>query len=145
MLGQSTTEMALAIPVLVLFMFGIIEMGRLFFAYVTVQYAAGKGARFAVTGAGELEGDRLERIVAEATQAASTLSDSVNVYVRSWNGSTATGGGVDNDPGDPCDLVEVEVRYTYQPVIPLISTFLPEELELRGKDRKLNEPWTPCN
>jgi hypothetical protein len=48
------------------------------------------------------------------------------------------------DAGDPCDVVEVEVQYTYRPVIPLIAHFLPSQIVLRGKDRKLNEPWTPC-
>jgi hypothetical protein len=59
---------------------------------------------------------------------------------------TAAGAGQEGDPGDPCELVEVEVRYTYRPVITFIANLMPNDgqMVLRGRDRKLNEPWVPC-
>lgn len=145
--GQGLVEMALALPLLLLLMLGIIEMGRLFFAWVTVQHAARAGARMAITGQGEQEGTRLGLITAKAQEVADNLYGGGTVItVRSWNGVVATGAGQEGDPGDPCELVEVEVRYTYRPVITLIADLMPNDgqIVLQGRDRKLNEPWIPC-
>jgi len=48
--GQTLAEFALTLPVLLVLMFGIIEFGRIFQAWVTIQNAARTAARFAVTG-----------------------------------------------------------------------------------------------
>jgi hypothetical protein len=48
--GQALVEFALALPVLLLLLFGVIEFGRLLQAWLTVQNAARFGLRFAVTG-----------------------------------------------------------------------------------------------
>ncbi len=48
--GSSAVEFALVLPVLVLLVFGIIEFGRAFNAYVTVTHAAREGARMAAVG-----------------------------------------------------------------------------------------------
>ncbi len=44
--GQSITEMAIMLPVLVLLIVGAIDLGRAFFAYVGITNAAREGARF---------------------------------------------------------------------------------------------------
>lgn len=43
--------MALVLPLLLLLLFGIIEFGRIFHAYLTVNNGAREGARLAVVGA----------------------------------------------------------------------------------------------
>jgi hypothetical protein len=48
--GQALLEFALALPVLLLLLFGIIELGRLLQAWMAVQNAARFGLRYAVTG-----------------------------------------------------------------------------------------------
>jgi len=48
--GQAIVEFALALPVLLLLLFGVIEFGRLVQAWLTVQNAARFGLRYAVTG-----------------------------------------------------------------------------------------------
>src|SRR4051794_5621235 len=48
--GQTLVEFALTLPILLLLMFGIIEFGRIFQAWVTIQNAARAAARYAVTG-----------------------------------------------------------------------------------------------
>jgi Flp pilus assembly protein TadG len=135
-------EMAILLPAVLLIMFALMEAGRLFFAYNTVQHAARTGARFAVTGAGLLEGDREARIEEATAEAAEVLGD-VDITIRSWNGPTPVGSGRDGDAGDPCDIVEVEVQYTYRPIVSIIEPLL-GEIVLVGRDRKMNEPWSPC-
>lgn len=48
--GQTLVEFALTLPLLLLLLLGIIEFGRIFQAWVTLQNAARTAARYAVTG-----------------------------------------------------------------------------------------------
>ncbi len=48
--GQTFAEFALPLPLLLLLMFGIVEFGRIFQAWVTIQNAARTAARYAITG-----------------------------------------------------------------------------------------------
>ena len=48
--GQSLVEFAVALPFLLIILFGIFEAARWFQAYLAVQYAAREATRFAVTG-----------------------------------------------------------------------------------------------
>jgi hypothetical protein len=43
--GQSLVEFALLLPLLVLVIFGVLELGRVFFAYIAITNAAREGAR----------------------------------------------------------------------------------------------------
>ncbi len=48
--GQTLAEFAITLPILLLLMFGIIEFGRIFQAWVTLQNSARAAARYASTG-----------------------------------------------------------------------------------------------
>jgi|GEM_PF-2707725 len=48
--GQGMAELALALPILLMVVFGMIEMARLVQTYLAVQHAAREGARYAVVG-----------------------------------------------------------------------------------------------
>ncbi len=48
--GQTLVEFALTLPILLLLLFGIIEFGRIFQSWVTLQNAARAAARYATTG-----------------------------------------------------------------------------------------------
>ena len=48
--GQAMVEFIIALPVLLLLLFGIIEFGRMIFAWMAVQNAARFGMRYAITG-----------------------------------------------------------------------------------------------
>ncbi len=48
--GQTLAEFAITLPTLLILLFGIIEFGRVFQAWVTLQNAARTGARYASTG-----------------------------------------------------------------------------------------------
>lgn len=53
--GQTLAEFALTLPLLLLLIFGIIEFGRLFQAWVTIQNAARSASRYASIGATNYE------------------------------------------------------------------------------------------
>src|SRR5690349_3712363 len=48
--GQTLAEFAITLPTLLILMFGIIEFGRIFQAWVTLQNSARTAARYASTG-----------------------------------------------------------------------------------------------
>lgn len=44
--GQSLVEFALTLPLLMLILLGVLDLGRLFFAYIAINNAAREGARY---------------------------------------------------------------------------------------------------
>lgn len=48
--GQSLVEFALVLPLLILLLFGIIDFGRIFHAYLTIDHAGREAARIASIG-----------------------------------------------------------------------------------------------
>lgn len=47
--GQSLVEFALVLPLLVLIVFGVLDLGRAFYALITITNAAREGARYGIT------------------------------------------------------------------------------------------------
>jgi Flp pilus assembly protein TadG len=143
--GMTTMEFALILPFMLAMVMVTIEAGTMFYSWLTIQKAAQSGARFASTGQGEEQGTRMARII-ETTEAwlEHLENGGTEITVRSWPETTATGDGTADDAGGPCQLVEVAVIYNYHPFTPLIGAMLPNVIPLAGSDRKLNEPWRPC-
>ncbi|KGK89817.1 hypothetical protein DP73_09295 [Desulfosporosinus sp. HMP52] len=53
--GQALVEMALVLPLLLLLLFGVIEMARVGYAYISISNAAREGGRVATIGGTDLE------------------------------------------------------------------------------------------
>ena len=53
--GQSTVELALSMLVLVMLLFGLVDFGRVFHAYLTLDHAGREAARAAITGKSDTE------------------------------------------------------------------------------------------
>jgi Flp pilus assembly protein TadG len=47
--GQSLVEFALVLPILLLILLGVVDLGRVYYAYVTLTNASREGARFGAT------------------------------------------------------------------------------------------------
>lgn len=144
--GLASMEFALILPLLLVFVMAIIEGGVMFYSWLTIQKAAQSGARFAATGQGEDEGTRIPQIM-EVTEDWMTHLDKggKTIVIKSWPDAIASGEGAEGNPGGPCQMVEVAVTYAYHPFTPIIGDALPEVINLHGFDRKLNEPWRPCD
>ena len=88
--GTALVEFALVGIVFLTLVFGIIDFARLLQSWVTVQYAAREGARYAVTGQLDCTGiinDRIACITQKAKTASTGLygaPGNVTVKVRSW-------------------------------------------------------------
>jgi Flp pilus assembly protein TadG len=147
--GQALVEFAVLAPVFFLLFFGIAEAGMLFNAWVSVQDAAERGARYAITGrdtcSSSTGGGRMGCIVSES-QGAFAHYDSlagVNVSVKSWRFPTYSSVQT-NNPGKPCDAVEVSVTYAYVPRIPFIGASMGSSINLTGRQRFISEPFAAC-
>jgi len=116
--GQALVEFALTIPIFLLLMVALFDMGRAVFAYNTLTNAAREGARMAIVNQDK------PTIVkwAKAQSQIVELNDpsvAVNFYQLAPNG--------DPDYSDPCNLVAVgclavvSFEATYQPITPLIG------------------------
>ena len=106
--GQAMVEFTLILPVLLMIIMGIVEFGRAYSAYLTIQNAAREGVRLGITGATDAE------VATAVEQVASTLDPSaltVNVTPAETSRS-------------PGELLTVTVSYRFQFLVPLISNIV---------------------
>ncbi len=73
--GQSMVEFALILPLLVLIVAGLFDLGRAFFAYIVISNAAREGARYATLNADYMTGT-CEAVKDEALTSGITIIDS---------------------------------------------------------------------
>jgi len=74
--GQALVELAVVLPVLLLLMFGIIEFGRIYGAYLNISSAAREAVRAGVVGATD---SQMEAVVHSATAGLDGDSLTVNI------------------------------------------------------------------
>ena len=147
--GQSLAEFALIAPIFFLMIFGIIDLSRAFQSYVTIQEAARSGARYAVTGRIDCTGVAIQNrnncIVHTVDQRVKDLDGhtSITTKYRKWTYPAYADPPTENDAGQQCDAVEVEVDYTFHPVTPIMSRIIPD-VPMQAKERLVNEPFGTC-
>ncbi|MBA3236662.1 MAG: pilus assembly protein [Chloroflexi bacterium] len=119
--GQALVEFALVIPIFLLMMVALFDLGRAVFAYNTLTNAAREGARIAIVNQNQ------PSIVARAkSQTAIVELNDPSVSVGFWQ--VAADGKA--DLSRPCNLVAVGclaiVRFeaTYRPITPIIANLL---------------------
>ena len=107
--GQSLLEFALVLPVLLVVLAGVLDLGRLYFAYVAVTDAAGEGATYAAMYPDDTDG-----IVARAQDATGELveidENLVSVYT----------------PSGLSQAIAVDVSYEFALVTPMVNAILPD-------------------
>ncbi len=120
--GQALMEFALVIPLFLLLMVALFDLGRAVFAYNTLTNAAREGARLAIVN------QDLTSIIERAkSQTAIVELDAPNVEVHFYREAED---GTPDTSAPSCALVAVNclavVRFeaTYRPITPLISNIL---------------------
>jgi len=107
--GQALVEMALVLPLFLLLLFGVIEMGRIGYAYITVSNATREGGRVATIGGKDLE---IKSSIVDAAPSLDSLNLTINITPLE----------ADRQSGQE---VTVDVSYPVQLVIPIISNIIP--------------------
>lgn len=111
--GQSLLEFALILPVLVIVLVGIFDLGRAFFALITINNAAREGARY-----GTLNFDELDTTGILAATVLEAQGSGINI--ASSDVSIAC---PDDGAAWPCNrgtAVRVTVNYTFTPLLGMI-------------------------
>jgi Flp pilus assembly protein TadG len=106
--GQSMVEMALTMPILVLIVAGILDLGRAYFTFVTLSDSAAEGAAYAAihpTDTAQI----IER-AADTTNGLVVLDPSMV--------------SVDYAELTPGSSITVTVEYEYQLLTPIVQSFL---------------------
>jgi Flp pilus assembly protein TadG len=125
--GQSMVEFAMVVPLFFLLIFGIIDLGHLFYVQMTLQNAMRQAGRYAVTGnhitnAGTTTPmSRIDSIRQIAQTAAVGLIldvGSISISSIGNNGSVTQGSA-----GRPSDTVVISLNTSLQLFTPLIGQF----------------------
>jgi len=85
--GQSLVEFALCIPVLILILIGIFDLGRVFNAYIVVTNASREGAYFGVLNPSDTDGIVARAINEAQGSGVSLSSDNITVTSSGVSGS----------------------------------------------------------
>jgi TadE-like protein len=119
--GQSLVEMALMLPLLMLVLFGIIDLGYYIYSYATIYEAARNGSEVAAQlppfasalGPPAKAGDACVQAISEATEKGAVLFPDISNYVTISYPSGST-----RALGKP---IQVAINYTVEPLTPLFK------------------------
>lgn len=129
--GQSLVEFALTLPILMLFVMGIFDLGRAVYYYSTIQNAAHEAARYGAVNHCDDTGIT-DRAISMAIGLASSdlVIETEPIY---------------EDISGVLDYIQVTVTYTFVPVTPLIGNILSDgEIPLQATARQLIEVEYIC-
>ena len=121
--GQSLVEFALILPVLLLILMGLFDLGRAVFAYNSVSEAARNGSRVAIVNQTlsdicSVAAQRAVGLGLPTTCAANGNAGTVGVWVTKEPAGTAVSCAAVN-----C-LQKVKVTYQFRPITPIIGAIL---------------------
>lgn len=112
--GQSTVELALVLPILILILVGIIEFGLIFKTTIQLNYGANELSR-------AISLDATAADVATLSTAVFTDLDASRLTVT-----------VTPDPAVKGQAITVQVRYSYQLITPIMGTIIGNNVVLTG-------------
>lgn len=138
--GQSMVEFALVAPLILLLVFGIVDMGRVFFAKMTLQNAVLQAARYAVTGNHEANDSGLMSRVSSIQHVAAGAAMGLDISQISI--SSAIGGA--GNAGGPGDMITISVAADVHLLTPMIAQFFPHGVyHFTVSTTMKNEPFAP--
>jgi Flp pilus assembly protein TadG len=108
--GQSLLEFAIILPVLLIIAAGVLDVGRLYFAYVAVTDAASEGAAYAAA-----HPTSESYVIARARDASNLTADESEIEFLCPTCPTVASG----------DPVTVTVTYSFTLATPIVSAFVP--------------------
>ena len=118
--GQSIVELALVLPILLIILLGVLDLGRVYYVMVALEDMAAEGITFAITHPSPSD---LQRVQERAAAGSAGLVEVVASTVRVDYPSTL-------DAGAP---ITVTVPYSFTFVTPFVGAMFEDGIvELRG-------------
>lgn len=108
--GQSLLEFAIILPVLLIILAGVLDIGRLYFSYVAVTDAASEGVAYAAT-----HPTNESLILARARDASNITADQSEIVFQCPTCPTVGSG----------DTVTVTVTYSFTLATPIVNAIVP--------------------
>ncbi len=146
--GQSLVEFALAATVLLILLTGVLDLGRMYMAWVAIQDAAGEGALYAAMN---------PRCIRAANgpdcQTPNNAYDRTLIAIRSTPGTPLDPDRVTvvitpDDPGQICfgTPITVSTRYSFTMITPVMQAMFGPEVALQAYavQRALNNGSSGC-
>jgi Flp pilus assembly protein TadG len=119
--GQALVEFALLIPVFLLILVSLFDLGRAVFAYNTLTNAAREGARLAIVNQ-DADAIRARAENASAMVELDAPNVDINFYQVAADGTPDT--AKDCTPAAVGCLAVVKFQATYRPITPIVSNIL---------------------
>lgn len=116
--GQALIELALALPILLLILMGIIEFGRIFHTNIIIEQAARAGGRLATVNQNSAD------IAATVVTAGSSLSVNAN-HIKIYYCPTPDCTSTKTTGVQRGDSAVVEITYPMELITPIIRPFVP--------------------
>jgi Flp pilus assembly protein TadG len=115
--GQALVEFAVILPLLLLLIMGIIEFGLMLNSYLTVRNVSREGARAGIVGSTNAE---IENTIISTSP---NLEESkLTINITPTEGSRKSG-----------DTLTVQLTYKYELIVPIISSLLGNEIDLKAQ------------
>jgi Flp pilus assembly protein TadG len=114
--GQSLVEVAVAMPILILIVAGILDLGRAYFTYIALSDAAAEGAAYAA-----IHPNDTTQILERAADGSGGL-----VVLDQDEESQPGTVSVDYDSLAAGSPITVTIEYEYQILTPIIESFVPD-------------------
>jgi Flp pilus assembly protein TadG len=163
--GSAAIQFAIVAPVLLLFLFGIIETGVIFFAQSSLQNAADDVARLVRTGQAQTQGITKTQYITDVCNemtgliSSSACNNNLQIDMRAFKSfGNANYKNVQNKDGSldgskmqflagsACDIVLVRVFYAWTIMTPMMSPLLQNmpngQYLLTSAQSFRNEPYT---
>lgn len=136
--GQSTVELALTLPLLLLLVLGIVDFGRVFVAANVLSHATSAATRYGSINPTDLAGIR-RQLKDEASRSAVTVADTdIDICYLDSAGSQkgcSTNGAAMSPPGTvtlPGDIVRTRVHLAWRAQTTVIQDVTPANLTLNN-------------
>lgn len=127
--GQTLVEFALILPIFILVIFGILDLGRAVYAYHTINNAAREAVRVAIV-------DQNTTVIADeaVAQSIGVGLGAGDVDVTFLDGSYADTSPCNASPRLGC-VAQVEVNYAFTAVTPILGAIV-GEIDMVGSTRQ---------
>jgi Flp pilus assembly protein TadG len=134
--GASIVELALISPIMVLLVFGVLDLGRAYRMNIQLENAAREGAAFAQIFPNNVscgaDPDIEDRVRAEEPALASAPDFEIEVLGQDDTDAFVPMSGCSGTTASPGERVRVEVRARYDIMTPLVANAVGRSLELTG-------------